>query len=201
MKDSNRELKGIKKRLITPSSELLSRFTSEAEKAGAKIHSSKDFNDAIIEIAEIAKKNNSSLGIDINEIISPELRKGLKEKGGLTIFDQDIENQKNKADLGILRGDAAIAETGTIIHLSYRADERSLATLTPIQIALIKEDSLLPTLEEAAPFLRSLINGSRDKIKPTFITMITGPSRTADIERTLTIGVHGPKELHIIFYK
>jgi L-lactate dehydrogenase complex protein LldG len=96
------------------------------------------------------------------------------------------------AKVGISQLDWAIANTGTLVQDAARVDQRLVSTLPSIHIALIRSDRLVPDLPSA---LR--------KIRPeqtNYISFITGPSRTADIERVLTIGVHGPEKLIIVFF-
>jgi L-lactate dehydrogenase complex protein LldG len=84
-----------------------------------------------------------------------------------------------------------MANTGSLIQDAAPVDRRLVSTLPNIHIAVIQTDRLLPDLPSVL-----------GKIRPeqtNYISFITGPSRTADIERVLTIGVHGPEKLVIIF--
>jgi len=96
-------------------------------------------------------------------------------------------------DVGITTAQAAIAETGTLVLESDKERHRLVSLLPPVHIALVEAADVCVTLGEALKLVRR--NGSE---MSRAITFITGPSRTADIELTLTIGVHGPKELHVI---
>ncbi len=94
------------------------------------------------------------------------------------------------ARIGISQMDWALADTGTLVQDSTQAEQRLVSTLPAIHIALLPTDRILPDL----PALLK-------KVKPEkcgYLAMITGPSRTADIERVLTIGVHGPLRLIIV---
>jgi len=95
-------------------------------------------------------------------------------------------------DVGISTAQAAIAETGTLVLDSARERHRLVSLVPPVHIAIIDASSIFQTLGEALAFIHQ--NGN---ISPA-VTFITGPSRTADIELTLTIGVHGPQELYVI---
>jgi L-lactate utilization protein LutC len=98
------------------------------------------------------------------------------------------------ADIGITGVHALIAETGTLV-LSSRPDEpRSLSLLPPIHIAVAHQSQLVADLFDLfektfQPFIGSF---------PSCISMITGPSKTGDIELRLVTGVHGPGELHVV---
>lgn len=96
------------------------------------------------------------------------------------------------AKVGISQLDWAIANTGTLVQDAAPVDQRLVSTLPLIHIALVRSDRLVPDLPAALT-----------KIRPdqtNYISFITGPSRTADIERVLTIGVHGPEKLIIVFF-
>ncbi len=95
-------------------------------------------------------------------------------------------------DVGISTVQAAIAETGTLLLESESERHRLVSLVPPVHIAILDAADICLTLGEA---LAAVGRGS--DLSPT-ITLITGPSRTADIELTLAIGVHGPQELYVI---
>src|SRR6185436_18691898 len=97
-------------------------------------------------------------------------------------------------DIGITTAQAAIAETGTLVLDSSRERNRLISLVPPVHIAIVEAANLHSTLGETLAALQS-----DDEISPV-VTFITGPSRTADIELTLAIGVHGPQELYVIIY-
>jgi L-lactate dehydrogenase complex protein LldG len=99
-------------------------------------------------------------------------------------------------DVGICTAQAAIAETGTLVLESDLERNRLVSLLPPVHIAIVKARDICRTLGDA---LRDLRREGQPGMSRA-ITFITGPSRTADIELTLTIGVHGPKELYVIVY-
>ena len=89
---------------------------------------------------------------------------------------------------------AGTAQTGSLLLDLGDPTGRSATALSPIHFVLLKESTILPDLRAAAPLLGTAL-GAGDN---AYLSLTTGPSRTADIERVLTIGVHGPKELHIL---
>ena len=95
-------------------------------------------------------------------------------------------------EVGITMAQAAIAETGTLVLDSTYERHRLVSLVPPVHIAIVNASSICETLGEALALLR------RDKEISPAVTFITGPSRTADIELTLAIGVHGPQELYVI---
>jgi L-lactate utilization protein LutB len=95
-------------------------------------------------------------------------------------------------DVGITRAQAGIAETGTLVLDSSVERNRLVSLVPPVHIAILDASRLYASLAETLAGLQS-----RGELSPA-ITFITGPSRTADIELTLAIGVHGPQELYVI---
>ena len=95
-------------------------------------------------------------------------------------------------DVGISTVQAAIAETGTLVLDSTRERHRLLSLVPPVHIAIVRASQIYRTLAEVLVLIR------KDKEISPAVTFITGPSRTADIELTLAIGVHGPQELYVI---
>jgi L-lactate dehydrogenase complex protein LldG len=93
--------------------------------------------------------------------------------------------------IGVSDMDWALADTGSLVADQTAVEQRLASTLPAIHIAIIGTDRILA--DKAAVFTKITPATSR------YIAFITGPSRTADIERVLTIGVHGPKRLVIVF--
>ncbi|HZE73201.1 MAG TPA: lactate utilization protein [Pyrinomonadaceae bacterium] len=96
-------------------------------------------------------------------------------------------------DVGITSAQKAIAETGTLVLDSNSERHRLASLLPPVHIAIIDASQICLTLGEALAH----IHQDDGELSAT-ITFITGPSRTADIELTLAIGVHGPQRLYVI---
>ena len=99
--------------------------------------------------------------------------------------------------LGITGADVAIAESGTVILLGGAGRPRLASLLPPAHIAVVRPHQLVRGLGEALARLKERY-GAAMFDDASNLTFITGPSRTADIELTLTLGVHGPREVHIV---
>jgi len=104
-----------------------------------------------------------------------------------------------RAGLGLTGVDLAIAETGTLVLVSGAGRPRSTSLLPPCHIAVFDRTALIESLRQVGVFLEAWHGDGRPPAAGAAINFITGPSRTADIELTLTRGVHGPKEVHAIF--
>ena len=103
-----------------------------------------------------------------------------------------------EAAVGISGANMAIAETGTIVLVTNEGNADLTTTLPPVHIALFGMDKLVATLDDAVAMLRMLPRSGTGQIMTSYVNWITGPSRSADIEQSLTIGVHGPRELHCV---
>lgn len=104
---------------------------------------------------------------------------------------EEYKRQLMTADLGITGADAGLAESGTLVLRTGHTEGRLASLLPPVHLAIIKADQLLPGVAE-------FIMQSKCPPSSSAVIFITGPSRTADIELTLTVGVHGPKQLHVL---
>jgi L-lactate dehydrogenase complex protein LldG len=104
-----------------------------------------------------------------------------------------------RAHLGLTGVDLAVAETGTLVLVSGAGRARSTSLLPPCHIAVFDRGALVESLRQVGVFLEAWHGESTAPARGGTINFITGPSRTADIELTLTRGVHGPKEVHAIF--
>ncbi len=116
---------------------------------------------------------------DRNWIVEPGLDVG---QGGMHV-DCDVWN----ASVGVTRADLAVAETGSLLLNQWPFSRRMASLAPPIHVAVINESSIVPTLDAAI-----------ERLERTNAVLVTGPSRTADIEGVLVRGVHGPGELWLI---
>ena len=91
--------------------------------------------------------------------------------------------------------DYAIAETGSVVLLPRRGVSRLVSLLPPVHVAVVRRGEVLPGLDELFALQRlDHIEGDLG----SYLNIITGPSRSADIEYTLVTGVHGPGEVHMV---
>jgi L-lactate utilization protein LutC len=100
------------------------------------------------------------------------------------------------ADIGISGADFLIAETGSLAVLAKPQEPRSLSLLPPVHVVVADRTQLLPDLFD---LFAALKGEAASAGLPSCVSLITGPSKTGDIELRLVTGVHGPGELHVIF--
>lgn len=121
----------------------------------------------------------------IETAILPVLEKPLK---GILISEDLPE-----ADASITTCEALIARTGSILMSSAQESGRTVSVYAPVHICIAYTSQLVYDIKDG---LEMLSVKYKDRI-PSFITLATGPSRTADIEKTLVVGVHGPKDVYV----
>jgi L-lactate dehydrogenase complex protein LldG len=94
------------------------------------------------------------------------------------------------AGAGVSRALYGLADTGSVVLASSPEEPRARSLLPDVHVTLLEEDRVLPGLEE----LFAAVGGSL----PSALAIVTGPSRSADIEQMLAVGVHGPGEVHVV---
>lgn len=99
------------------------------------------------------------------------------------------------SDVGIDGVDYLIAETGSIVRRAKPEEPRSVSLLPPVHIAIAERSQIVPDLFDL--FETHLVTKNGPQL-PSCLTLITGPSKTGDIELKLVTGVHGPGEVHVI---
>jgi L-lactate dehydrogenase complex protein LldG len=143
-------------------------------------------------ISQSPASNLQSFGLSLRTkpLIPPEWHIVGKSPGDLRAFCAT-------ADVGLSSADAGLAESGTIVVSSGPGKSRLATLLPPIHIALLATDRLTADLF-------TWTAARRDQFPvplPANVVLISGPSKSADIERTLAIGVHGPKRLIVLLYE
>jgi L-lactate dehydrogenase complex protein LldG len=148
----------------------------------------------IIELAR--RKGALSFAIwDTGYLRSLGLSDFLKGEGLEEIKSND-KNEMAKAGIGITGADYAIADIGTLVLLTDESRPRSVSLLPPVHVTAVKKSDIVSNINELFVILKHTLDVTQSV--PSCMTFITGPSRTADIELNLTLGVHGPKELYVI---
>ena len=110
-----------------------------------------------------------------------------------------VENLRERADAlhtGLTRADWGIADTGSLVLDSSSEDLRLATMLVETHVAVLPVSRLRATVTDLEAEMTRLMQAP-----PNYLAFITGASRTADIERVLTLGVHGPLELHLLLLK
>jgi L-lactate dehydrogenase complex protein LldG len=123
-----------------------------------------------------------------------DLLKKQCETAGLTLLDFPLRPHADKIHTALTPVDWGIAETGTLVLDSTSEDIRIATMLADTHVAVLPASKIKPD----SVSLEKELNAVLKTPAPVYYAFITGASRTADIERVLAVGVHGPKELHIL---
>lgn len=116
------------------------------------------------------------------------------DKKGFVLLKSGLRKYLAGIDMGISPAQLGVAISGTCMVDTDSEEYRLAGMISEINVLLLKKSQIYPDLSSVADLLRERMNSR----PATFTTFITGPSRTADIERVAAVGVHGPLELHII---
>ncbi|MFP4516889.1 MAG: lactate utilization protein C [Desulfovibrionales bacterium] len=194
-------------------------FSAQAVKAGSAVHVVTSFDEVHSYLLDICDKKQACRlvvsGCD-EELSSPaESLCRTKEKKSIAapgypqphaaqleelclqqdvrFIQEELRSHAGGIDIGLTVVQYGIAETGSLVLDATNEDLR-LATMIPeIHMAVLPVEMVF---DDETGFLQEF--STRDTTRASYWSFITGPSRTADIERVLTIGVHGPLELHIL---
>lgn len=195
----------------TTTPEMIERFCLEAGRVGAHVERI-GAADRVRQV--LSEKVTTGQGIAVSDGISrlvPGLRDWLAAKGceivpSLREFasreglagDSLIEAYKSRlieADAGVTTADLAIADTGTLVLITGGEQHRMISLVPPVHVCVVRAGSIVADLGALIARASREFYGGRP---PLAMTFITGPSRTADIELTLSLGVHGPRELVVV---
>ena len=204
--------RAVREEMVTRADELFDGLHQSAEQGGWNVSRVTDSHAAADRIAEIA------LAVEARSILrsTHPVLEGMGLEAAMAgsgmslevmaigdVTDSDERNQRRKrlrqqaidADIGITGVDYAIAETGTCVLLPRKGVSRLVSLLPSVHVAVVEKEQVLPSLDELFTLRR------REFLHEnlgSYMNLITGPSRSADIEYQLITGVHGPGEVHMI---
>jgi len=175
--------------------DIIQLMKEKAEAVQAIVSHIKAIEDAFRYTVGITKEQGgrtvAATGLDSNA--QKRLKKEC-ESAGLKLLEPPLRTYANEIHTALTPVDCGIAETGTLVLNSTSEDVRIATTLAETHIAILPVSKIKP--DTAA--LENDLNAVLKTDAASYTSFITGASRTADIERVLAIGVHGPQELHIL---
>ena len=172
-------------------------FRARAEAVSAEVHRVGGGEEALRFVEELLLREGVSDADGARAVwaagplVSSPKASGLATRvPGLTF---DVSREAAAASrVGISEMEWGLADTGTVVQDATDPALRLVSTLPEIHVALLPAERILPRLADVLPKL--------DPARSAYISFVTGPSRTADIERVLTIGAHGPVRLVIVVH-
>lgn len=204
---------------MSSNEQLVTEFSERATKVGATVSEVKSLSEAFAYTMDLCSKkdacqlllsgcgeglsNGAQATCDAKQdkvISAPALDDeafaelaGLCEEGGFTLIKEGMRDHLAGIDIGVTVADYGVADSGTLVQQSSSEEVRLTTMIAENHVAILPKSRLRATTYEVEKDFVSMVDDS-----PSYMAFITGPSRTADIERVLAMGVHGPLELHIL---
>ncbi|WP_421692746.1 LutC/YkgG family protein [Aestuariivirga sp.] len=169
-------------------------FTEMMEAVGGSVEILTDINDVPHAVADYLR--NANLPAHVRRGADPVLAHLPWHRGGILDVVEGRAEESDRAS--ITRAFAGVAESGTIIQISGPDNPTTLNFLPESHIVVLETSALFASYEEAWSKLRALMGEGN---MPRTVNMISGPSRTADIEQTIVRPAHGPKNMHVIIVR
>lgn len=142
--------------------------------------------------------NRQELAFQFNSLVRKQAWKKIycREKDILNFIDPQLSEWLTDdlpgCDVSVTGCEALVARTGTIVMSTAQASGRTVSVYAPVHICIAYTHQLVYDVKDALQQIKKTYNNHL----PSLISFATGPSRTADIEKTLVVGVHGPKEVY-----
>jgi len=188
---------------------LLARLQESAEKASCtviRVGTPKEASEYIQTVARdldarsVVRSSHDILDrIDLDAVLSADgvevALMALENDADKESKSQSLRERASEADIGITGVDYAIAETGSCVIVPGVGVSRLVSLLPPVHIAVVEAGQVLPSLDDL--FLLRRRDFLQDELG-SYMSIISGPSRSADIEYTIVKGVHGPGEVHLV---
>jgi L-lactate dehydrogenase complex protein LldG len=180
-------------RLVIPDVPVSQRIDSMLERvaalAGKTLHAktraeAREYVESVIQ-GKTAVTSNAPFLRECGITELPGVRSGITDR-------EELRGLCATCNYGISSADYGLSDTGSLVMISSPEEARMVSLLPPAHIAIVPSNKLLTGLDE----LYSLIPKPADRTSS--MVLITGPSRTADIEQILVRGVHGPGEIHVV---
>ncbi|NTV64249.1 MAG: LUD domain-containing protein [Oscillochloris sp.] len=189
-----------------PAADLAAQFADQLRALAGQVYPVLDESAALAQIGALlrAKAATQAIAWDLGQIGLPGLAQLLAEHG-VALVQPAIQNSARKgrlqaldpATICISGADLGIAESGSLLLRHSPGRPRIASLLAPYHIAVLRTSQLVRGLGEALALVRARYGGAIFTATSN-LTLITGPSRTADIEMTLSLGIHGPQEIHVV---
>ena len=196
-----------KRRIAEESSALLERFAETAQLRSWNLFRTTSSEEAIGFIVELAQRLDVSRIARSDQPVFADLPidPALMSQGIESVIvaqdddntPQQLRNQIVSSGIGITGADYAVAETGSVVVMPRKGLSRLVSLVPPVHVAVVRVEDLVGTLDDVFLFRRLEYHRNGGDMG-SYLNFISGPSRTADIEMKLVVGVHGPREVHLV---
>ena len=205
--DQRQKVVTIEARAQARRADLLNQLSLVASGQGWKVHRATSAEEVVGYVVDLAREKGAGLIVRSNHEVFKRLPldAALRKEGARvvtaatsrSISREQLREEMAQADLGITGVDYAIAETGTCVLVPRQGVSRVVSLLPPLHVAIVESHQVYESLDDLFALRRlAYLQGRGDM--GSYLSLISGPSRTADIEQTIVIGVHGPVEVHMV---
>jgi len=174
---------------------LVARFAARLEPLNVRVERAVDSAGAAAFLTSVAAEIAAPGFVVSSELTgaAPALMDALTAAGAAWLNPADVAASRD-APLGVSLAKVAIAETGSAMLAEETLSDRGVGMLTKTHVIVVRTESIVPTLDEAAAALKA------HALQPGggYVSLVTGPSRTADIELSLSLGVQGPERVFVV---
>lgn len=185
-----------------PPADLLTLFRARAQAVNAVVHGPMSRHGAPRSVAGIAAGHHARSFLAWDHLPAPGVAAAL-QSSGIDRLDHDVPEDGrlqhqlgySGVEVGVTGADAGLAESGSVVLVHGEGRPRMASLAPEVHIVLLDLDVLERSLTQWAQKNPDLAGGT------TNLVLVTGPSRTGDIEQQLNLGVHGPRHLHIVMIK
>lgn len=181
--------------------DLVALFRSRAQSVNVVVHGPVPKHSAPRTVNAIAAGHNISSFVAWEELPVAGISSSLASQGydridaDVPVGERDRLFEIEKADLGVTGAEFALAESGSVVLIHGPGKGRLVSLIPSIHVALVRVDDIHRTLFAWAHEFPSL------PVETANLVVVTGPSRTGDIELELNLGVHGPRHMHIVLIR
>ena len=210
----------LQTRLAAQRPALLAQLQQELQAAGGAVAHVHSASEAVAYITRLAQQKDAHLVVrwqsDLLETLEVD---ATLQQHGVTVYSttlppdaasgegtsvaalatrrQELRDLLARADLGLSGVDYVIAETGTLVLMARAGQMRGVSLLPPVHVAVARTSQVIATLADYLLLAQAAAADPQQHLT-SCVSFVTGPSRTGDIELKLTVGVHGPGELHLV---
>jgi L-lactate dehydrogenase complex protein LldG len=187
-------------RLVTMTAErideLVAEFAARLQPLTVRVERVPDSTRAATVLADFAREIGTPGLVVVAELTetAPDLMAALEASETAWLNPADVAASRD-APLGVSLAVLGVAETGSVLMAEPTLTDRAVGMLTKTNVVIVRTETMVPSLEDAAMALKAVAlqpNGGG------YAALVTGPSRTADIELSLSLGVQGPERVMIV---
>lgn len=175
--------------------EWVAEFAARLQPLTVRVERVPDSRQAATVLAEVAREIGAPGLVMASELTAraPNLMAALEASETTWLNPADVAATRD-APLGISLATLGVAETGSVLMAEPTLTDRAVGMLTKTNVVIVRTETMVPSLDEAAAALKAIA------LQPHggYAALVTGPSRTADIELSLSLGVQGPERVVIV---